>query len=120
MFLGVKPSKKVIEMFVDKISILNRFIANRNYVVGNHLTLADLSIYSIEHYIEMMKFPLHKYPNVIRWINQIRYDCSYFNQTSLIEVDEFKNLMKNNPKMNWPRIKSKNLFCIPFGCKSKR
>ena len=120
MLFGVKPSKKVVEMFVDKISILNEFIANRNYVVGNHLTLADLSIYSIEHYIEMMKFPLHKYPNVIRWINQIRYDCSYLNEIPFIGVEEFNDLMKNYPEINWPRIKPKNVFCIPFGCKSKR
>ena len=120
MLFDVKPSKKVVEVFVDKISILNGFIANRNYVVGNHLTLADLSIYSIEHYIKMMEFPLHKYPNVIRWINQIRYDCSYLNEIPFIGVEEFKNLIKNNPKMNWSRIKPKNVLCIPFGCKSKR
>ena len=122
MFLGVKPSKKVIELFNDKISILNQFIGNRNYVVGNHLTLADLSIYSIEPYIEIMGFPLHQYPNVIRWINQIRYDCSYLNKiSSSDEIEDFINSIKNNPKiMDLPRRTSKWFFCIPFESKSKR
>ena len=104
------PSKKVIELFDDKISILNQFIGNRNYIVGNHLTLADLSVYSIEPYIEMMGFPLDKYPNVSRWVNQIRGECPYINEISSSDgVEDFIKSIKNNPKiMNLPRVKSEN------------
>lgn len=121
-FLGNKPPKKIIEFFDDKISILNQFIGSRNYVVGNHLTLADLSIYAIHPNIEMTGFPLHLYPNVVRWVDQIRSDCPYLNDIVPNDgIQDFICSIKNNPKiMNLPRKKSKKSFCIQFWRISKR
>lgn len=52
-------------------AVLNQRLEGRQYVVGNALTLADLTLASSLMYAKQTEIPLAEFPNVERWFSQI-------------------------------------------------
>jgi glutathione S-transferase len=63
--------KKADEMFKRFATVLNNHLANRDYLVGDNLTLADISIASHLMYTQPARIPLDDYPNIKRWFARI-------------------------------------------------
>ncbi len=51
--------------------VLDRHLAQRDYLVGDGLTLADISVASYLMYAEPARIPLEGYPNIQRWFAAI-------------------------------------------------
>lgn len=52
-------------------AVLNQRLEGRQYVVGNSLTLADLTLASSLMYAKQTEVPLAEFPNVERWFSRI-------------------------------------------------
>jgi len=52
-------------------AVLNQRLEGRQYVVGNGLTLADLTLASSLMYAKQTEVPLAEFPNVERWFGRI-------------------------------------------------
>lgn len=52
-------------------AVLNQRLEGRQYVVGNGLTLADLTLASSLMYAKQTEVPLAEFPNVDRWFGRI-------------------------------------------------
>lgn len=52
-------------------AVLNQRLEGRQYVVGNSLTLADLTLASSLMYAKQTEVPLAEFPNVERWFSRV-------------------------------------------------
>jgi glutathione S-transferase len=52
-------------------AVLNQRLEGRQYVVGNSLTLADLTLASSMMYAKQTEVPVSEFPNVERWFSRI-------------------------------------------------
>jgi len=56
---------------------LDSALADRNWLVGGRMTLADIACMPNAHRFELMDWPVEKYPNVVNWHNQIKETKGY-------------------------------------------
>jgi len=59
------------EKFRKYAAVLDAHLAERRYLVGDGLTLSDLSVASYLMYAEQARLPLDSYPNIRRWLAAI-------------------------------------------------
>ncbi|RDS86628.1 glutathione S-transferase family protein [Dyella psychrodurans] len=65
--------------FHQYMKVLEHRLAAHDYLVGNHLTLADLAIAPILDYAEMCQYPMADYPHTMRWLNRMRETAIFAN-----------------------------------------
>ena len=53
------------------LDVLEQGLAGREYLVGNHYTLADIGLYAYTHVAEEGGFPLDRYPEIRGWCARI-------------------------------------------------
>ena len=70
-----KPDPQVVQQASDRFhkeaSVLNNYLANREYLVNNTLTLADFSVASDLTYAIPARFPLENYHHIQAWYTRI-------------------------------------------------
>ena len=73
MFLGKEPPKEAVDELKGKIALLNTLIGDKKYLTGDHVTLADYSIYIVGSYLEKQcpALDLSEFPNVKRWVQTL-------------------------------------------------
>ncbi|HYQ27545.1 MAG TPA: glutathione S-transferase family protein [Polyangiaceae bacterium] len=72
--LGEPDSAKINEALVNFrrfAAVLNQRLASTQYVVGNSLTLADLTLASSLMYAKQAEVPLAEFPNIEGWLSRI-------------------------------------------------
>ena len=52
-------------------TVLDTHLAERQWLVGDTLTLADIAVAAPMMYIDRAKVPLRGFPNIMRWFAQI-------------------------------------------------
>ena len=71
-----KRNQSIIDFLLGRASaslkILNSHLADREFVVGDNLSIADLSIAGYIFFTEEFDFDMSPFPNVISWRNRIR------------------------------------------------
>jgi glutathione S-transferase len=63
--------KKGEESYHRHANVLDQHLANRDYMVGKGLTLADISVASNLMYAQPAQVPLEEYTHIRRWFAQI-------------------------------------------------
>jgi glutathione S-transferase len=53
------------------LAVLDQWLANRNWLVGDEPTIADIDVYGVVHLAPEGKFDFTKYPNVSAWTKRI-------------------------------------------------
>ena len=73
MFLDKEPTKEAIDELKGKIALLNTLIGDKKYLTGDHVTLADYSIFIFGLYLEKhcSTFDMNEFPNVKKWIETL-------------------------------------------------
>jgi len=78
VFLKQEPNQTLVESATESLqgfaSILEGHLANRDFVVGDGITLADYSIINIEGFKEMIPFDWSGYPRLNAYFDRIRSD----------------------------------------------
>ena len=75
-FLNLGPAdpakiKEGTELFHASAAVLDAHLKDREYLVGNNLTLADFSVATILVYAGPGRYPLENYPNILAWYARI-------------------------------------------------
>lgn len=63
--------KNAEEAFYREAPVLDGHLANRHYLVGDTITLADFAVGSYLHYTVPAQFPLDRYRNITSWYERI-------------------------------------------------
>ena len=75
-FMGQEPNQPVVDAAVESLhgfsSMLESHLDDRDYVVGNGITLADYSIINFEGYKEMIPFDWSGYPRINAYFDRLR------------------------------------------------
>ena len=64
------------------LSVMEKQLAQTPYLVGDSLTIADISLYGYTHVADEGGFDLSKYPAILRWINNIQTQKNYLSMNS--------------------------------------
>jgi glutathione S-transferase len=59
---------------IAALELMDRHLARRKWLVGVHMTLADICLFAYTHVADEADFDLELYPAVIRWIERIMSD----------------------------------------------
>ena len=94
-----EPPKEFKAEMQEKLKLLNTFIGDKKYVAGDHLTIADFSLFSSASYFDWVQMDLNEAPNVSNWIKRIKDEHSYANEvsTQFDGMDELKVALNQNP-----------------------
>ncbi|WP_210357344.1 MULTISPECIES: glutathione S-transferase family protein [Sphingomonas] len=70
-FMGQPEDESIVRLAFDKIragaAVLDAHLANRLYIVGDQLTLADIDIAAPFSQSDRTKIPVSEYPNLVAW-----------------------------------------------------
>jgi glutathione S-transferase len=72
--MGEPDAAKIEEALLNfrrYAAVLNQHLAGKTYVIGNSLTLADLTLASTLMYSKQVDVPLAEFPNIQAWFNRI-------------------------------------------------
>jgi len=78
LFSGVDPPEDKVNAFKNNLKLLDALIGDNKYLVGNNLTIADLSVLSTTVFLEKMDFDVKDYPNFKRWTATLSQQLPYF------------------------------------------
>ncbi len=62
---------------IAALELMDRHLANRDWFVGDSMTLADICLFAYTHVADEADFDLELYPAVIAWIERIMLDPEY-------------------------------------------
>ena len=73
LFRNEEPNPEDIPKLIEKLEYLNTSLENRNYLVGNNLTIADLSCLTLVQNTQFRNDLIHlNYSNINRWMANIK------------------------------------------------
>lgn len=59
------------------LSTLNHALKDKTYLVGGHLTLADLNVFSIVNIAISLKIPLNEFQHIEKWMTELKKRPSF-------------------------------------------
>jgi glutathione S-transferase len=59
------------------LALMDEHLAAREFLVGSHLTLADVALYAYTHLADQGGFDLGAYPNVRKWLERVAAQPGY-------------------------------------------
>lgn len=69
---NAKQAEQALKDVYDQLGILNARLSNREYIVGDRFTLADVDLASVLGWgVSVAKFDLTPYPNVSAWLARL-------------------------------------------------
>jgi glutathione S-transferase len=54
------------------LSVMEKHLSDRNFMVGDSYTIADIGLYAYTHVADEGGFDLNKYPNIQNWFKRIK------------------------------------------------
>lgn len=69
--MGQPEDESIVQLAFAKIragaAVLDAHLVGRQFIVGDHLTLADIDIAAPFSQSARTKIPLHEFPNLVAW-----------------------------------------------------
>ena len=102
--MGVEPQKEVVDQLKEKLSLLNTLIGNKKYVAADHLTIADLYLYSMMGIVHDAaatgKWDLNQFPNLNKWLERIPAEHPHLVEiaTNMNGIEELMAKLRKNVK----------------------
>lgn len=93
MFAKAPADPEKFKKMEEAFEFLNIFLEKNKFAVGDHLTVADLSLLATVSSYEVASFDFSKYANVTRWYNSIKNSAPGF-EINQAGAAEFKIFMK--------------------------
>lgn len=88
----LKEAEKLLEKHA---SILNSHLENRNYVVGNDVTLADFDLAAALSQMPRSKVPYDRYENIMKWSNNLETNVDAWRVTGEKLNDRMNRALNN-------------------------
>lgn len=87
-------SEKLVEL-TDALTFLEIFLINKDYVAGDALTIADISILANVTHLEIaVEFDISSYPNIWGWFNRLRRELPYYDELTKVAHAEHRELIR--------------------------
>lgn len=97
MFIGMEPSEDKVNKYKETLKLIDTLIGDNNYLTGDELTIADLTILATTMGIEGKGFGSAgdsllsgDYPNAKRWIEKLKTELPYYEEINGFEAEEIK------------------------------
>lgn len=96
----------MVEPIYLAFEILERFLATDPYLVGNHLTIADISVATTVWALQIYA-PLKpdEHPKIVAWLERIKKEIPIFVEINAEPVEKLRGFMQNLMKRNKLRSK---------------
>jgi len=72
LFFGKPKNEETEKVFREKLGVLEGFLGDKNYLVGDSLTLADLSILASINMTQLIGYDLSEYKKLLKWREHIK------------------------------------------------
>lgn len=91
VFYGGTPDPEKFKKLEDAADVFNVFLDGKPYVAGDNFTIADIALLATTSVLEVLRFELKKYPNIIRWYTETKAKCPGFdlNEEGMVEFKKF-------------------------------
>lgn len=95
IYFGAKEMKQEhIDAVFQAYEMLNTFLKDDSYLVGDHLTIADISCVTTTSSLnQMVPIDPVKYPNIIAWIDRIS-QLPYYEELNAKPVQEYGDMVR--------------------------
>ncbi|CAG2111444.1 unnamed protein product [Medioppia subpectinata] len=94
IFSGAPPSADKVTALNNSFKNLDQVLIKQNkYLVGDQLTLADLSLLAYWVYLEKSNTDVSAYPNFQRWVAGLKAELPYYNEVNGISQAEWDQEM---------------------------
>lgn len=94
------PQDKVDPMYAA-YEILEKFLASDLFLVGNQLTIADISaavtLLLLEVYAPLQN---DKHPKILAWLKRIRETIPFFDEINLSSTDQYRQMVQGALEKN--------------------
>lgn len=77
--------------------VLDRHLADREFVVGDHVTLADIDLAAPLSQMPRSGVPYDRFPNIMRWTKNLAQACPAWHQAG-VELDDRMNAALSQPE----------------------
>jgi len=91
-----KDAKRSSDMMSNKhnasiktISVLDSWLSEKTFLIGNDYTIADISVFAYVHLCEDAGVMLNDYPNVRRWIETVRNQPRFLDEVFPYSMDKY-------------------------------
>ncbi|XP_022239301.1 glutathione S-transferase 1-like [Limulus polyphemus] len=74
----------------EALGYFEQFIGDNNYVAGNSLTLADLSVLGSLTVLDLIDYKIEGFPKVQSWLQRMETELPYYNEVNKEPIEEFK------------------------------
>ncbi|XP_011644643.1 glutathione S-transferase 1-1-like [Pogonomyrmex barbatus] len=81
------------EKLKEAFQILNGFLEGQEYVAGNNLTIADLTLVVSVTTAEAFGFDLGEYPNVSDWLARVQTSAPGYEKANGEPLEMFRNVI---------------------------
>lgn len=104
---GYEVPEELIKALYDAYDLLETFLQNDLYLVGNNLTVADLSVIaSVSTYEYHAPLDAAKYPKIAGWIERLS-KLPYYDEVNGKILVQFREFMDNRRATNKAKALSK-------------
>ena len=85
LFMNSEPTGKDIDRLVEKLEHLNNHLENRTFLIGEELSIADISSAMLVQNSQIRKdlVDINNYPNIVNWFDNVK---NQFNSEDWDEV----------------------------------
>ena len=92
--MNSEPREKDINRLVEKLVYLNKYLENKEFLVNNKFSIADLSsamlIHNSQIRDDLVEVNINNYPNITTWLNKVKEQFT---------VEEWEEVM--GPFFSW-------------------
>ncbi|XP_031625775.1 glutathione S-transferase 1-like [Contarinia nasturtii] len=94
------PQDKITPMYAA-YDILEAFLATDPFLVGNHLTIADISVSITALLLEVYApIPSDKYPKITAWLKRISKTIPFFDELNASSTEQYRQLVQSTLEKN--------------------
>ncbi|XP_034937797.1 glutathione S-transferase 1-1-like [Chelonus insularis] len=99
VFQGQDLDESKLPPLKDGFDVLNKILENKDFVTGENLTIADLTLIATTSTAEVLGFDFEEYPNVSSWIERVKSAIPGFEAVNgdVVKFKEFFNKPEEEP-----------------------
>ncbi|XP_023241445.1 glutathione S-transferase 1-like [Centruroides sculpturatus] len=93
-FRGENVDQDKVKNLKECLSHVEKFLSTSPYLVGETLTLADLSILATLTFAKLIDFDYSEYSSIQRWMTKLEKELPYYDEVNGQPLKEFKKEME--------------------------
>ena len=99
LFRGTEPTEQQRKNFDNSLKLLDTLIGSNNYVTGDDLTIADLSLFASTTMLGLNDYKdVEEYSNVKAWFQRLQKELPYYEEVNGGVVEHFKARIQEQKK----------------------